>query len=108
MATMNTMNTQAPAGTRVCASVREIAGGRSGGSWTKWTLKRLPAPAFVRAYARETSTKEAAAQGRACVEDAAQPDTAPRWIRRQLARRRSRACVARRLQHLNEGRPGNC
>lgn len=99
--------------------MREIAGGRSGGSWTKWTLKRLPAPAFVRAYARETSTKEAAAQGRACVEDAAlapgegraaqlDTDSRPRWIRRQLARAGARACVARRLQHLNEGRPGDC
>lgn len=53
----NTMNAQAPAGTRICARVREIAGGRSGGSWTKWTLKRPPAPTFARAYARDTSTK---------------------------------------------------
>ena len=57
----NKLNTQAPAGARICACVREIASRLDTAArlpnWTKWTLKRPQAPIFARVYVRDTSTK---------------------------------------------------
>ena len=80
----NTMNAQAPAGTRICACVREIAGPwtrrQIRRSWTKWTLKRPPAPTFARVYVRDTSTKADASRAGLVLR------TPPPWRQAKAAR----------------------